>query len=478
MAFVQRSKLVPLSCFTAALMLLAGCGGSTNPDPPTLAPLSANNVNLIFVVSEDLAFQAAGDMNAETANLTPRGLQRALRMGTFLQRQVLGMQNATAIYTVVPTTHPQTVNSYPDMVGLETIQQFAMLNRITLSYGTNSPIAANSYPLGVSYSLARLPDGVAPPLTACPNSSGLPPYTCQGLDFRDLDGANEALVGDIIKANASGFFVFSAPWETVSSLLANINRTHGYSLPVPTEYAGPNMIYAVSVSPSGSARLNTYDSKINPPAVYPILPSGGVVRASCRPEATNTTFHMQVTGGVGGAVVPAGINTNETVYLVRHAEAHPASWWEDGNYLGAGQWRALNLPNALRGKINPAVVYSIDPAQVTPGSNSTVGDYYSYVRTNLTVLPYAIANGLPYNLATGFEMAAQNPPHLATDASNFFFTGGKFSNQRLLVGWSTITFRPPSMHCWRPITAGKLCPIGRTTTLTPSGQSGLMPTET
>ena len=90
----------------------------------------------------------------------------------------------------------------------------------------------------------------------------------------------------------------------------------------------------------------------------------------------------RVTGGVDGAVVPAGINTNETVYLVRHAEAHPTSWWEDGNYVGAGQWRALDLPYALQGKINPTLVYSIDPAQVTPGSQSSIGNAYSYVRTN------------------------------------------------------------------------------------------------
>jgi hypothetical protein len=30
---------------------------------------------------------------------------------------------------------------------------------------------------------------------------------------------------------------------------------------------------------------------------------------------------------------------------------------------------------------------------------------------------------------------AQYPPVLATQASNFFFTGGTFSNQSLLVGW-------------------------------------------
>ncbi len=32
-------------------------------------------------------------------------------------------------------------------------------------------------------------------------------------------------------------------------------------------------------------------------------------------------------------------------------------------------------------------------------------------------------------------MAAQNPPQPATQASDFFFTGGQFSNQTLLVGW-------------------------------------------
>jgi hypothetical protein len=42
------------------------------------APLSADNINLIFVVSQDLAFQdqASGDISPSTANLTNKGLQR------------------------------------------------------------------------------------------------------------------------------------------------------------------------------------------------------------------------------------------------------------------------------------------------------------------------------------------------------------------------------------------------------------------
>jgi hypothetical protein len=353
-------------------------------------------------------------------------------MATFLQQNVLGTNNVTAIYALEPMTHLQTTNHYPDMVALLNMQQFAMLNQITLSSGSNAPLPANSYPLNASYSTAPVPDGVAEPLYTCPSQSGLPPYSCQGLDFRDLDQANETLVGDIVKANTPGFYVFSAPWGTVSTLMANINQLEGYHLTLPVGYAGPNSIYAISIAPSGGGTLVTYNSNIVPPSGYPTLPAGGIVSAPCLPVSTHTTFHIQVTGGVDGALVPAGANRNETVYLVRHAEAHPASWWDDGNYYAAGQWRALDLPNALRGKIQPTLVYSIDPAQINPGSTSPAGSSYSYVRTNLTVLPYAIANNLPYNLAASFELLAQNAPQLT---SNFFFNGGQFSNQTVLVGW-------------------------------------------
>ncbi|MGD0697833.1 MAG: putative Ig domain-containing protein, partial [Terriglobia bacterium] len=59
------------------------------------APLSADNINLIFVVSEDLAYQASGDVNPLTANLTSQGLQRSLLMAPFLQQNVLGGENVT-----------------------------------------------------------------------------------------------------------------------------------------------------------------------------------------------------------------------------------------------------------------------------------------------------------------------------------------------------------------------------------------------
>src|ERR1019366_3737850 len=142
---MSKDTIVPSLFLALALTLLAGCG-SSQPAPPTPASLNAANLNLIFVVSEDLAYQASGDVNPTTANLTNQGLQRSLLMATFLQQQVLETQNVTGIYALEPMTHLQTAGKYPDIVALETIQQFAMLNQTTISYGGSPPVTANSYP--------------------------------------------------------------------------------------------------------------------------------------------------------------------------------------------------------------------------------------------------------------------------------------------------------------------------------------------
>ncbi len=391
-------------------------------------PLSASDINLIFVVSSDLAYQATGDVNPQTANLTNQGLNRSLLMAAYLQQSVLGTENVTGIYTLEPMTHLQTTSNYPDIAAMETIQQFALLNHITISSSANggNPVPGNSFPLNASYAPAPVtpPSGVATPQIAC--------KACQGLDFNDQQGDNEALVNRIVAANVPGFYVFSAPWETINALLANINNSNSYNLTLPTAYAGPNYIYAISIAPSAGASLATYNSNLNPASTYPALPSPPPMGAAC----TATPFNITVKGGVGGAVIPASANTNETFYIIRHAEAHPVGNWDDGNYICAGQWRALDLTNALHGKISPQQVYSIDPAQVIPGSVSASGNSdWSYVRPALSVEPYAIANGLPFSLAAGFELQAQNPPQLATQASDFFFTGGKFSTQTVLLAW-------------------------------------------
>jgi len=431
-----------------ALTPAAGCG-SSHPVPPVPAPLRAGNVNLIFVVSEDLAYHASGDLNPMTANLTNQGLQRSLLLAPFLKQQVLGGGNVTAIYALEPMTHLQTASNYPDMVGVETIQQFAMLNQITLSsdqYG-GTPLAGHSYPINDSYADVPLPIGVVPPQQYCAN--------CQGLDFRDQDGDNEALVTRIVNANAPGFYVFSAPWETVSALMANINKLEHYNLALPASVSSPNFIYAISVTPSGSASLVTYDSHITPPATYPVL-SPPPASAACTAQ---THFSITVTGGQNGAVIPAGINTNETLYIIRHADAHPQLYWDDNNYVGAGQWRALDLPDALLGKVNVNQVYSNDPAQFGQGSLDFVTQYHNWssVAPPLTAAPYAIANNLPYNLVTSFDLSDSN---VAQETSTFFFfiNGGQFSNQNVLLAWSFQFIQPTIAALLTSYNAGPLAP--------------------
>jgi hypothetical protein len=416
---------VVLSLFLAfALTLLAGCGGGSNPVP--IAPLSADNINLIFVVSPDLANDPHGDINPVTANLSNKGLQRSLLMATYLKQQVLGLHNVTGIHVLEPMTHLQTVNNYPDMAAIGFVQQFALLNHITID-GTT----AYSYPLFAGYGgPGDVPAGVVEPNPYIPGA--------QGLVFKDASGNNLALATRIINANVPGFHVFSAPWETTSALLADINRTMGYNLKLPTTYRGPNIVYAISIAPSGRARLVTLDSRLNPPDTYPVLPLP-VAGASCTQQ---TFFSYARTQGVNGALIPPGTNTNQTVYLIRHAEAHPSSSFEDGNYVGAGQWRALALqnclPNALRGQPSPTMVYSIDPAQ----SFTDAGLSVSYVRPSLTVLPYAIANNLPYYLVSQFNIGSASDPAVAKATSDFFFTGGALSNRTVLVAWEHEHFPP------------------------------------
>ena len=423
---MNRTSVVRSLLMVLALTLLVACAGDPGLNAP--APLNANNVNLIFVSSPDLAYQAVGDVDQGTANLTSQGLQRSLMMASYLKQRVLGTNNVTSIYTLSPMTHLQTANNYPDMTAIGYIQQFALLNQHTLPVDATSPgYTANSYPINAAYASGSVPSGVSVPATYCPD--------CSGLDFNNANGNNDTLASGIISRAVPGYYVFSAPWETISTLMTNINTQHGYNLTIPATYRGPNHVYAISIPSSGRASLVSYNSNLNSTATYPVLPSP-VASAACT-NSLQPYFSTSRTGGVDGAVIPANINKSQRIYIVRHAEAHPdlKFKFENGNFVGAGQWRALELANALRGKISPNMVYSIDPAQWFPvGTNN-----FSYVRPSLTILPYAIANNLPYQLVSNFSILNPNVAQLSSD---FFFTGGTLSNQTILLAWESSRIKP------------------------------------
>ena len=194
-----------------ALSSLASCSPTPPASSAAQTALSSENINLIFVATPDLANQAPGDVDPDTANLTDQGLQRSLLMATYLKDTVLGGKNVNRIYALAPMTHLQTANAYPDVAALAYIEQFAMLNSIALTgaggYGS-PPSTANGYPINASYGPGTLPTGVPVSPTACP--------ACQGLEFGDPSGNNEAVVKLVIGTGYPGFFVFAAPWETIS----------------------------------------------------------------------------------------------------------------------------------------------------------------------------------------------------------------------------------------------------------------------
>jgi hypothetical protein len=429
----RHSTLRSALAFLALASLVVGCGGGTGS---RTSPLNASDVNLIFVVTPDLAFAAPGDIAPDTANLTGQGLQRALMMSRYLKDEVLGPNNVTAIHALAPMTHLQTDAGYPDMAALGSIQPFALLNQQTLrvdrpgtTYPPGTTYTANSFQIDVSYAVLPQDAGVDQSVGTCP--------TCTGLDFANTQRVNDVLVAGIIDGGQPGFYVFAAPWETISAMLAAVDAARGYGLAIPTAYPGPNRVHAIVIPPSGPAALAVYDAALNPSAAYPVLPAP-VERTACT-HPLQPYFLTARTQGVQGATIPANINTNQRVYVVRHAEAHPDPQYafENGNHVAAGLWRSLDLGAALDGVISPDVVYSIDPSQWIPMLEIPV----SYVRPSLTVLNYAIAKNLPYRLASSFQLGQVTQPNLAASV-DFFFTGGTLSGHTVLLGWESAHIKP------------------------------------
>jgi hypothetical protein len=398
-----RDVLMRAVSVALAVAVLAG-GASAATSAPHFMPLDINRLNLIFLPSADVA--------PATGLMTPRGLQRSLRLASRLATIMVSVGD---IHAIAPTTAaaPGADNVY-DLSALESVEQLA------LEYA--API-----------------DASAPAQCASPCPS-------QGLDAADIgnpDGANERLVERIIatarRNGASGNHVFSLPITLINNLAGYINTAENYHLKMPRLEPGQqNTVYVISIDRANHATVRLYTFPVAPPPSYPQirLPQSG---ACLQPRVSISTKAM-------GLRPPAGINTSERVYLVRHAEAHPNNQFENGNYVCRGQWRALGAPTILYRKIIASnggrlpqhfAVYGPDPS-------FPVGLHRnSYVRAALTVNPFAIAYGLPMHLAKNVawdERASQDGA-----AIHFFFlhsvadhANSGFSDATLLLGWEHV----------------------------------------
>ncbi len=220
-----------------AMALLAGCGGSSGHSAPAPNPpaLSAGNVNLIFVVSEDLAYQAPGDINPKHGEPYQSGFA------------------AVAAHGHVPATAGARDQECHRHLRAGTDDPFANREAITPTWPrlrpfSSSPCSTRSrcpvtLRAGPSFR-PQLPDqcilcGRVDTQRSCHAIAVLPELP--GSRFqrprrRQRNSGNPYAPGKL-----PGFYVFSAPWETISVLLANINKLEGYNLTLPASLCRPQL---------------------------------------------------------------------------------------------------------------------------------------------------------------------------------------------------------------------------------------------
>jgi hypothetical protein len=374
-----------LLAFGAALFASANLACAAGVAAPT--PLNPGAINLIFV--------PPAEANPATGALTPRGLNRALRLGPWLAH--LSGAAADGIYALAPATHLVGPKSdIPDLAPLATIEPFALLY--------NAPVAAS---------------------TAAVSADACAKTPCQGIDYADAQDANEALAERILQARRPGMFVFAAPPATLNRMMRRVAAAEGWKLALaPFRADGHERIVAISLVPGTAATMREYRADLAPPSAYP---NPGLQGGGACLEAL-----LAISSVTRGLPPPAGINHDEAVYFIRHAEAHPTPLFENGNLVCQGEWRAIGAGPILIKKIGrvPDFIYASDPSQ--PMRARSGAARFSYVRPALTLAPFATEYGAPLRLASEVDWWD------ADAVAKFFFFGGagsRFGGKTVLVAW-------------------------------------------
>lgn len=314
----------------------------------------------------NLIFVQTSQNNESANNLSITGFNHSLLLGQLLNQITAG--NVESVFSQEPFSNLG-AQGIPSMAATQTIENYAVLNTASLNVL---------------------------------------------LDNESTNVVN--FINNIVASQISGNYVFTLPANLINQVLTIMSSN-------PTLYFNFNPItnssqyIILSFDKLQSATAATYSDGINPSSTYPQLN----LQTGAQCLQTSYTFTTPENN------VPLGINSNETVYFVRHTEAHPVKKFENQNYVCQGQWRAIGANQAIYNAIGglPDLIYSSDPAQL-----STVDDI-TYVRPSLTINPFAIYYNMPLNLVPASQFVYTNVESM----DSFFFTGGKFDNKTLLVSW-------------------------------------------
>ncbi len=223
-------------------------------------------------------------------------------------------------------------------------------------------------------------------------------------------------VQNILANQARGIYIMAMPDSVMQAIVKNLTGST-ISKQDPSHYV-------VLSGHTGAFRVDTYSDHIQPSAQYPAI---SLTQHSACPQSPVTIKVKK----------PAHLKAyaSQSVYFVRHVEAHPNGNFENGNYVCQGQWRALGA-NAILLKImkdrKPDYVFTSDPSNIIDG-----GAAYSYIRPALTIAPFAIQHDLPLTLAPFQWQDAEDLAEALFNKESPYFQGRK-AGASILVPWEHV----------------------------------------
>jgi hypothetical protein len=264
-------------------------------------------------------------------------------------------------------------------------------------------------------------------------------YAADGNDMSALESIEPFAVLNnlgvtVQKLSAGDASVYNSPGYFIQQVLANRPRgTYVMAMPARMLQSVASALtdtsvdalrahqYLVVSGHEGAFKATVYDDGISDIADYPHVSLPPASACTQKP----VTIHVNA---------PAGLHAyaSQSIFLVRHVEAHPNETFEDGNYVCQGQWRALGANAILLQKMHGRVldfVFTSDPSNII-GCDATC----SYIRPSLTVAPFAILHGLPLTLAPFQWEDATDLAQALFDQNSRYFKHPA-SGSSILVGW-------------------------------------------
>lgn len=322
----------------------------------------------------NIVFVQSFEPSAKTNNLSVQGFNHALQFGQLLNTITSGKSgDVRQIFSLSPQSSSQ------DMTSLQSIEPYAVLNN-----------------RGVSHIVV--------------GSGGIAQY-----------GSPAYIINKILSNQPRGDYIMSMPAAMINSTVAALSDP---TSPTTGITPGNYNQYLVLSLENGRTTVSVYDDNIKPVTGYPDLNLKPTANYSCPQKPVTFTAKIPKSSKFQ-------FNANQTVYFIRHVEAHPNVMPENGNFVCQGEWRAIGANQILLDKMGGRVKNILT---TNPGNLIGCDTNCSYVRPSLTISPFAIQHDRDLTLA-GFQW--NDAPTLAASlfTRNTPYSDAAFNKSSTLVAW-------------------------------------------